>query len=249
LKGTINDKHSGIPVPKVQKDEPVSRQELEREQMAAIGTAAALLTHQIKNPLNGISTTIQLLDRTLRKGTQPTVESLTSAVQDLQNEIEQLQALLRDFENISHPPQLNIQPVDLAQLARDSAAAVETECKKNRVEVTVECGSDLHLQGDPERLKVAFVHLVSNGCQAMPSGGRLTIRCYRCGPDVCVDVADSGQVIPCDLKILDLFTSAKSGATGLGLVMVQQIVLAHEGSMTYSSTEGKGTTFTVRLPA
>jgi signal transduction histidine kinase len=77
----------------------------------------------------------------------------------------------------------------------------------------------------------------------MPHGGRLEIKAYRCEESVCIDIIDTGVGIPENFKVFDLFSSTKPQGIGLGLFMVQQIVLAHDGDVTYSSTPGQGTTF------
>jgi PAS domain S-box-containing protein len=221
----------------------------EKENMAAIGTAAAMLAHQIKNPLNGISTTVQLLERSLAKN-RPTKESMMAAVRDLENEIGRLQALLGDFQTISLPQRLNLQPVDLAELAREAAALSADRCKTSIIDTRVECATDLPpVDGDPDRIKQALANLINNSCEAMPNGGTLIIKGYMCGNQVCLDVIDTGVGIPEGLKIFDLFTSTKPGGTGLGLVIVQQVMLAHGGTVTFSSEPGKGTTFRLAFPA
>jgi PAS domain S-box-containing protein len=219
----------------------------ESEHMAAIGTAAAMLAHEIKNPLNGISTTVQLLERSLTKGS-PTKEGMMAAVRDLENEIGRVQALLGDFQTISLPQRLNLQPVDLAQIAREVTTDAIEECKNRKIDILVEIAGDLpRVEGDPEKLKQALLNLVKNSCEAMPNGGTLTLKGYVCDHEVCVDITDTGEGIPEGLQIFDLFTSTKPGGTGLGLVIVQQTILAHGGSVTFSSEPGRGTTFHLRL--
>jgi PAS domain S-box-containing protein len=229
-------------------ERPAMKDQLRQsEHMAAIGTAAAMLAHEIKNPLNGISTTVQLLERSLTK-TPPTKEAMMGAVRDLENEIGRLQALLGDFQTISLPPRLNLQPVDVAQIAREITAVAIEECKNRKIDMSVEVPGDLpRVEADPERLKQALVNLVKNSCEAMPKGGTLTLKGYVCNHELCVDVTDTGEGIPEGLQIFDLFTSTKAGGTGLGLVIVQQTILAHGGSVTFSSQPGKGTTFRLRL--
>ena len=79
----------------------------------------------------------------------------------------------------------------------------------------------------------------------MPLGGRLEIKAYSREQTLCIDVIDTGVGIPKNLKVFDLFSSTKPEGIGLGLFMVQQIVLAHGGAITYSSAPGQGTTFHV----
>jgi signal transduction histidine kinase len=220
----------------------------EREYMAALGRAAAILAHEIKNPLNGISTTVQLLERSLAKA-EPTREAMMASVRDLKNEIGRLQALLGDFQTISVPQRLNLQPVDLGQLAREITAAALEECKNRKIEMMAEIAADLpSIEADPDKLQQALRNLIKNGCEAMPKGGTLTLRGYACDHEICLDITDSGEGVPEGMQIFDLFASTKPGAAGIGLLIVQQTVLAHGGSIAFSSQPGKGTTFSLRLP-
>jgi two-component system sensor histidine kinase HydH len=220
----------------------------EKEYIAAIGRAAAMLAHEIKNPLNGISTTVQLLGRSLAK-TQPSKEAMMAAVRDLENEIGRLQALLGDFEAISTPQHLNFEPVDLAKLAGEIKAVAIEECKNRKIEMTADVPAELPpVEGDPDKLKEALRHLIKSSCEAMPNGGTLILKGYACDDQVCLEVTDTANGIPDGLQIFDLFTSTKPGRAGLGLVILQQTILAHGGSITYSSQRGKGTTFSLKLP-
>ena len=227
--------------------EPSLRQILqEKEQMAAIGTAASILAHEIGNPLNGISATVQLLDHCLGRPTAASPEMLLSSVQDLKNEVKRLTALLNSFKSIAWPLKLALAPVDLRRVIEPLIAQIEKRSTRQGVEVSFECQQDLPpLTGDDDKLKEALLQVLDNALDAMPRGGRLEIKAYRHDQTLCVDVMDTGAGIPKNLKVFDLFSSTKPDGIGLGLFMVQQIVLAHGGAITYSSAPGQGTTFHV----
>jgi PAS domain S-box-containing protein len=221
----------------------------DKEHMAAVGTATAMLAHEIKNPLNGMSTTVQLLERSLRNDSPPSKEIMIDTVQDLKNEIGRLQSLLADFQAISHPQRLNFQPVELAQLIRELTSLVVPESPKQKIRIVEQYAADLPLvHADPDKLKQAFINLIKNACEAMPHGGALTTKAYHTDEDVTLEIIDTGEGIPPGLDIFQLFSSTKSDGTGLGLVIVRQIILAHNGSIEYSSEPGAGTTFSVTLP-
>lgn len=227
--------------------EPSLRQILrEKEQMAAIGTAASILAHEIGNPLNGISATVQLLDHSLTRPTPPSPEALLSSVQDLKSEVKRMTALLRGFKNIAWPQQLALGPVDIKRLVSSLMAQIEKRSLRQNVEVCFDCAADLPpLTGDDDKLKQALLQVFENALDAMPRGGKLEIKAYRHQQTLCVDIIDTGVGIPKNLKVFDLFSSTKPDGIGLGLFMVQQIVLAHDGAISYSSTPGQGTTFHV----
>jgi PAS domain S-box-containing protein len=216
----------------------------EKEQMAAIGTAASILAHEIGNPLNGISATVQLLEHCLSRPTPPSAESMLSSIHDLKSEVRRLTALLTEFKNIAWPQKLALGPVDLKRLIQQLAGQIETRSSGQNVDVFVECQPDLPLlNGDDDKLKQALLHVLDNALDAMPRGGRLDLKAYQYDRALCVDIIDTGVGIPKNLKVFDLFSSTKPDGIGLGLFLVQQIVLAHDGAITYSSTPDQGTTF------
>jgi PAS domain S-box-containing protein len=227
--------------------EPNLKQVLrEKEQMAAIGTAASILAHEIGNPLNGISATVQLLEHCLSRPTLPSAESMLSSVADLKSEVKRLTALLNEFKNIAWPQKLALGPVDLKRLIHQLVGQIEKRSSRQNVEVSVECQDALPLlNGNDDKLKQALLHVLDNALDAMPHGGRLEIKAYQYEETICVDIIDTGVGIPKNLKVFDLFSSTKPDGLGLGLFLVQQIVLAHDGAITYSSTPGHGTTFHV----
>lgn len=227
--------------------EPSLRQILqEKEQMAAIGTAASILAHEIGNPLNGISATVQLLEHCLRRPTPPGPEMLQSSVQDLKGEVKRLNELLSSFKSIAWPVKLALAPVDLRRLIGSLLQQIEKRSARQNVEVTFHCETQLPpLTGDDDKLKEALLQVLENALDAMPHGGRLEIKAYSREQTLCIDVIDTGVGIPKNLKVFDLFSSTKPEGIGLGLFMVQQIVLAHGGAITYSSAPGQGTTFHV----
>jgi PAS domain S-box-containing protein len=218
----------------------------EKDQMAAIGTAASMLAHEIGNPLNGIAATVQLMEHFLTRDTPPVAESMLSSVHDLKGEVRRLTALLNEFKNIAWPQKLAFSPVDVPRLLRDLLGVIEKRSTRQNVEVSLDCQAGLPLlNGDDDKLKQALLQVFENALDAMPRGGKLDIKAYQNEQAICIDVIDTGVGIPKNLKVFDLFSTTKPDAVGLGLFMVQQLVLAHGGAITYSSTPGQGTTFHV----
>jgi two-component system, sporulation sensor kinase E len=219
----------------------------EKEHLATIGTATAMLAHEIRNPLNGMSTSVQLLEKSLQNDF--TKEMVFGTVQDLKNEIARLQALLGDFHVISHPQQVNVRRVDLAEIIRGLVSLVLPQSLKEKIAIIEQLDANLPaIWADPDKLKQVFLNLIKNAFEAMPHGGTLTVKTYACAADVCVELTDTGVGIADGLDVFDLFRSTKTHGTGLGLPIARQIVLAHNGSIDYTSESGKGTTFRVILP-
>ena len=220
----------------------------EKEHLATIGTATAMLAHEIRNPLNGMSTTVQFLERSLQGDFEPTKEIVVDTIHDLKSEITRLQTLLGDFHAISHPQQLNPRRVDIAGLVRGLISLVLPESLKQKIGIVEQFEEGLpQISGDPDKLKQVFLNLIKNAFEAMPNGGTLTAKVYGFGEGVRVEISDTGVGIPEGLNVFELFCSTKAHGTGLGLAITRQIILAHDGSIDYSSRVGM-TTFRVMLP-
>jgi PAS domain S-box-containing protein len=220
----------------------------EKDHLATIGTATAMLAHEIRNPLNGMSTTVQFLERSLQGDFEPTKEMVVDTIHDLKSEITRLQTLLGEFHALSHPQQLNSRPVDIAEIMRGLISLVLPESLKQKIEIVEQLDNGLPLiSGDPDKLKQVFLNLIKNAFEAMPNGGTLTARVGNADQGVRVEISDTGVGIPDGLNVFDLFCSTKAHGTGLGLAIARQIILAHNGSIDYSSKVGM-TTFRVTLP-
>jgi len=221
---------------------------LENERLAAVGVIASKLAHEISNPLNGMYTTAQLLERQLVRLKPDSDERLISTALELKNEIGRLRSLLQDFRSLSRPQKLNLEPTDLSAMARELLAieAPQYAVHGIRTEVNVSPGMPL-IDADHEKLKQALLNLCNNAVEAMPRGGLLKVQCSGSEKHVCLEVVDTGTGVPEDVDIFQLFTTSKPNGTGLGLPIVKQIVTAHKGTITYSTKPGE-TTFRIRLP-
>jgi signal transduction histidine kinase len=102
---------------------------------------------------------------------------------------------------------------------------------------------------DPETITQAILNLCENALEAMPNGGRLTLKAYAGNGVVAVEVVDTGIGTPAGVDIFELFRTTKPNGWGIGLPVVAHIVSAHKGKVEYTSEPGGGTTFKVSLPA
>jgi signal transduction histidine kinase len=234
--------------------EMVERQRIEEalregERLAALGTSAAKLAHEISNPLNGISTTVQILERQFLKQTTREDETLVAAMQDIKNEINRLRSLLQEFRSLARPQQLALQPTDLVVVVKESLATEALHYSEQGITVEQESPTELPLvMADSEKLKQVLLNLYKNAAEAMPEGGTLKVRGYATEEQVFLEVSDTGIGIPEGIDIFKLFTTTKFEGTGLGLAIVQQIMTAHQGTISYASTPGQRTTFTLAFP-
>ena len=225
----------------------LQEQLIERERFAAIGTTAAKLVHEIGNPLNGMSVTVQLLERRLGKLTGD--ETVQLSVRALRKQIARLANLLGEFRSLSRRQQFTFRPTNLRDLVHDVLTAELPLYAERRIAVKQLFASDLPvLQVDQDKFKQVVLNLCKNAVEAMPEGGTLTVQVQNSGAQVRVEVTDTGTGVPVGVNIFEPFFTTKKEGTGLGLPIVRQIVDAHGGLLTYHSEPGKGTTFVVALP-
>jgi PAS domain S-box-containing protein len=219
----------------------------ESERLVAVGATAAMFAHEVGNPLNGISTTVQMIERDLTRAKNGINPSVFSALRDIKSEINRLGALLHEFRYLARPQRLEQHPVRLDSLI--AAVLIPNSYSERNVLLLIDVPDDLPaISVDEERLKQVVANLADNAVEAMPEGGTLTVRAFRDRDELCLEIADTGMGISPGVNIFELFTTTKSHGTGLGLAVVRQIVSAHGGRVDYRSVPGSGATFTVRLP-
>lgn len=226
----------------------VSEQRLrDSERLATLGTTAAVFAHEIANPLNGVSTSLQIVGDFLAESDfhDPAVkETLNGAHQ----EIRRMTTLLADYRSLARPQDLEIQPSNLRQIIDEVLAPYISIYKASGISVKVESAENLHLvEVDVAKIKQVILNLCKNAVEAMPAGGLLIVKVFRAGENVVMEFTDTGHGIPDGFDPFHLFKTTKREGTGLGLPIVQQIVSDHHGTVDYVSEEGKGATFRVTL--
>jgi two-component system sensor kinase FixL len=227
----------------------LQEQFIESSRLAAIGTTAAKFAHEVANPLNGMSLTAQRLERHLAGQPCYSDPAVQSTLRRLGDEISRLTHLLNDFRSLSRREQYTFQLTALTAIAAEILAMEAENYAGKGVRVEQHLPPNLPLvQADRDKLKQALWNLCKNAVEAMPQGGTLTLSAYRCGADVVLEIGDTGIGIPPGVDIFEPFTTTKSSGSGLGLVVVRQIVAAHGGNITYTREPSKGTTFRLVLP-
>lgn len=222
---------------------------IEQERLAAIGTTAAGLLHEIANPLNGMSMTVQLLERRLRAGSEGLSDRIMSSIRALREEISRVNKLLQHLRFVSRRPEYKFRPTSLASVASEVCELEQETFRGRGVKVQREVPADLPpVLADRDQLKQALLNLCKNAVEAMPQGGSLTVRAYRGENQVTLEVSDSGVGIPAGMDIFEPFATTKPKGTGLGLMIVRQVAAAHGGAISFERNPGGGTVFRFSLP-
>ncbi|HEX6174208.1 MAG TPA: PAS domain S-box protein [Candidatus Binatia bacterium] len=219
----------------------------EKERLATLGTTAAVFAHEIGNPLNGISTSLQIVKSILETDKIDPVlhETLEIAFQ----EVQRLATLLSDYRTFARPQRLNLRPADVTQIIEEVLSAQLPMYRGTKIALQTELENLPAMVVDPEKIKQVILNLCKNAVEAMPNGGSLTVKATGSEGGVILEVTDTGEGIAHGVDVFQLFRTTKPDGTGLGLPIVQQIISDHRGTITYRSEIGKGTTFTIGLPA
>ena len=222
---------------------------VENERLATIGTMAAKFGHELGNPLNGMSLTIQLLEQRLRRQLPALDDQVTSTLTRLKSEISRLNTLLQDFRSLSRKETYNFEIVQLAELVADAIEIESLHYAERGVNVEKQFAPGLpKVRVDIDKMKQVILNLAKNAVEAMPTGGRLLFAGSANHAAVTLEVTDTGAGIPAEVDIFEPFFTTKSFGTGIGMTIVRQILAAHGGSISYHSESGKGTTFSLQLP-
>jgi len=228
-------------------EQEMLRRTLRAERLAAVGTMAAGLAHEIRNPLNSASLQLTLLERRMTRG--DSLETTTPIIHIIKSEIERLERLLRDFLAFSKPRPLEAHAVAVGELTAAVATLMGPEAEAAQVTLVVEeTGGVPPVRGEAERLRQVLINLARNAIEAMHEhGGSLTMRARLAGNLVELDVEDDGPGFSKELPVFDAFFTTKAQGTGLGLALTHRIVVDHGGIIQVQSQPGR-TCFTVALP-
>lgn len=229
-------------------EQEAARRALRAEKLAAVGTLAAGLAHEVRNPLNSALLQLAVLGRRVQRidGAQ----SLLQPVLDLiASELRRLEQLVNEFLDFVHPQPLQLSATRIADLVGELMAFVAPEAEALGVTVRIALDETVtEVPADPARLRQVLLNLVRNALEAMPSGGTLTLRTQATASTVDIEVEDTGPGVPDETPIFDAFFTTKPQGTGLGLTVVHRIVSDHGGTVRVTSRPGC-TRFTVQLPS
>jgi two-component system sensor kinase FixL len=227
--------------------ERVRMEERLREQtaLARLGEMAAVVAHEVKNPLAAIRAAVQTLGTRVPPG-----PGSDGVVQQIVSRIDALSNLMQDLLLFARPPRPRSTPVAVAALLESTAEFLKHH--PALADVTIEiAGEGPPIDGDPELLKIVFLNIMVNSGEAMHDGGRIDVRIGRQDGWCVIDFLDTGPGIPPPVRemVFTPFFTTKARGTGLGLVTAKRLVEAHGGTIALECPQAGGTRVTVHLPA
>ncbi len=233
------------------KMEESQRQLFHSHRLATVGRLAAGAAHEINNPLTIISLNIQILDRLMAK--KQDVKELRERLKVISEQETRISKIIQDLMGFARPTQPKFCPSSVSQIVEKVLSVISDRVSMTKIKILNSIPTDLPMvMVDPMQIEQIFMNLLINASHAMPKGGKITLKAKALNGYVDVSVTDTGVGIPKKnlAKIFDpFFTTKKEGeGTGLGLAICHSIVEHNGGALRVESEEGKGTTFTVKLP-
>lgn len=218
------------------------------ETLAALGTLAAGLAHEIRNPLNAAQLQLMLVERSIqRAGDSVDPRALDSSAL-VKSELNRLAGLVGDFLAFARPSELRVDNADTSQLCASLARLLASDAEAASVQLTTDIEAGVVVRVDSEKLKQVLINLLRNAIEATGEGGKVCLKCHRIGQSVYFEIEDDGPGIPEGIDIFEPFATSKEAGTGLGLPIVHRIVTDHDGSIDYRREDDTRTVFTVELP-
>ncbi len=224
----------------------------EAERLAAIGQTATIIGHDLRNPLQALQFSLEL-ERKYFHAMSPEARDDPYAIKtarlftNMEQQIRYMDKIVSDLQDYARPLMLVREEVGIAALIGDTLSVLTIP---ESVSVHVDVLAPVSATIDQHLTQRVLSNLITNAVQAMPDGGNLTVSAAAEKGTITIAVHDTGDGIPVTMKetLFSPLTTGKAKGTGLGLAVVKRIIEAHNGTITFVSEEGKGTTFTVRLP-
>jgi signal transduction histidine kinase len=217
------------------------------DKLAALGQLAAGFAHEIRNPLTSINILIHSMTEGLPYG-----DSHKEDLKVVEEEINRINEIVDQFLRFAKPAPPLLDKAEVGSLFEETLQLLRPQIEKQQILVQKEFQALPIILMDREQMKQAILNLLLNAIQAMPGGGRLTLKGENSkdGQWVHILIRDSGVGVPSEdmNKLFDPFFSTKEGGVGLGLSIAHRIIDQHHGKIEVESTPGEGTLFTVWLP-
>ena len=222
------------------------------ERLAELGALLAGFAHEVRNPLSTIGLNLQLVLEEFRNADTPRDKRTQKRLVLVEQEVRRLQKILDEFLSYARAPEPKLVACDLNARIQALVDFSTPEMREQGIGLRFFPNSAVGtILADWDHLQAAMVNLLRNARESIQGPGEVMVSTVREGDAVLVRVTDTGAGIQPEhqARVLDPYFSTKKTGTGLGLPTVRRIVEEHDGTLTFTSEPGKGTQFTIRLPA
>jgi signal transduction histidine kinase len=234
--------------------EQLEERERLSDRLAAVGQMAAVIAHEVKNPLGGIEVMAGLLRRKI-----PDLPEAQGLLKDIIKEAKMANAIVQEVLDFVRPIRLQVERTSIAMAVRDAVTLAESKAARGGIDIETRVPAELTIEADQHQLAQLFTNLLINAYEAMESRrGRVVVTAEPArledGGDgreaVLMEITDDGPGMPPDVaeNVFDPFFTTKAQGSGLGLAIVRKIVDAHDGKLDLRTEQGRGTTIRVTLP-
>jgi signal transduction histidine kinase len=223
------------------------------EKLASLGTLAAGVAHEIRNPLTAINVRLHSLKKNLVPNSSEQEDALV-----IGHEIQRLERIVQEFLQFARPADPKLLTVSADSLLARIQLLFGPKFEKTSIQLNLQSVPDIWVRVDPHQIEQVLINLIQNAAESMERGGTITMRARngtsrlngRTRPVVMLEVSDTGKGIPPEVRkrMFDPFFTTKEEGTGLGLAIAARIVEKHGGSLECRSEVNRGTTFVILLP-
>ena len=217
----------------------------EIEHLSTIGDLSRSIAHEIRNPLNFISLSVDHLSGQIEN------ENQKKLLNSIKEEVKRLDSLVSNFLAYGKPLNLNRKSTDILELIDDTLSLVEARAEKTGIRIMKEYPVEsLTVKIDPELIKTCLINIFQNAFHAMPEGGTMRISVEKARQEIVISVKDTGVGVEESIqeKVFEPFFTTRPRGVGLGLALTKRVVEEHGGRVKFVSKKGAGSTFTIILP-
>lgn len=221
----------------------------DKERLAAIGETAGMIGHDIRNPLQAIVN--ELFMARITMANEPESKEKKDALESIsiiQEQTDYISKIVSDLQDYARPLKPELSQVKLSDLV---TSIFQTINIPDKIKIAIDIQGFPEIKTDSTFIRRVLTNLTNNAIQSMPNGGKLNLTAYTKDKQAIITVSDTGKGIPEEIKprIFTPLLTTKAKGQGLGLAVVKRLVEALNGTVTFESEEGKGTKFTITLPA
>jgi signal transduction histidine kinase len=217
------------------------------EKLSTLGEMAAILAHEIRNPLGSIRGTAEILKDDFKPG-----DRKHEFIEIQIKETERLNRVVEDFLHMARPQPVDMRPCPVQEELETIVTLLSNNARERAIKLVLQPPAfPVIIKADGEKLRQAFLNIIINALQATPSGGSVIISTSVQQPSLCeIQFSDTGPGLDAATleRIFEPFFTTKPDGTGLGLAITRKIIESHSGTLLVESVPGHGTTVTVRLP-